>query len=340
MGFNEGALEIRISTRNGAGVAKGSPILVDYGPGFSMEVAARLVGGSNKNFRGALDATFASQRAALPEEADMNAEQAAREDAEAATAAEAERKRKAEADAREEEAAKRAKTEAAEKKKAEAAAKAATEAQAAGARGDQSPPGELVSVVSAPPCELRLAPEPCAPGVSAGARVLVACSTGPANKKLPKQLVLAKWSEHLTLSSRVKVGPAFELHSKCIVFSKEAQACLPIGQAFREQYQQYGQIFAYQAFPVGSLPKVLTKNEPDKEYRLDFSDAHFDSSRAIVGAAIEAARTAPGLQVVWMVKADAPKQWVKPYGVAIATTAQVHLAGAAEQYFVDGPPAA
>ena len=112
-GFNEGALEIRISTRNGAGVAKGSPILVDYGPGFSMEEAARLVGGSHKNFRGALDATFASQREALPEEAAMNAEQAAMEDADLATAAEAERKRKAEADAREEEAAKRAKTEAA-----------------------------------------------------------------------------------------------------------------------------------------------------------------------------------------------------------------------------------
>ena len=150
------------------------------------------------------------------------------EDADLATAAEAERKRKAEADAREEEAAKRAKTEAAEQKKAEVAAKAATEAQAAGSRGDQSPPGELVNVVSAPPCELRLAPEPCAPGVSAGARVLVACSTGPANKKLSKQLVLAKWPDHLKLSSRVEVGPAFELHPKSIVFSKETQACLPL----------------------------------------------------------------------------------------------------------------
>ena len=113
----------------------GSPILVDYGPGFSMEEAARLVGGSHKNFRGALDATFASRRAALPEGAAMKAEQAAMEDADLATAAEAERKRKAEADAREEEAAKRAKTEAAEQKKAEVVAKAATEAQAAGARG-------------------------------------------------------------------------------------------------------------------------------------------------------------------------------------------------------------
>ena len=153
--------------------------------GFSTEEAARLVGGSHKNFRGALDATFASQREALPEEAAMNAEQAAMEDADSATAAEADRKRKTEADAREEEAAKRAKTDAAEQKKGEVAAKAATEAQAAGARGDQSPPGELVSVVSAPPCELRLAPEPYAPGVPrSSAWLLVACSTGPANKKL------------------------------------------------------------------------------------------------------------------------------------------------------------
>ena len=265
----------------------------------------------------------------------MNAEQAAKEDADLATAAEAERKRKAEADAREEEAAKRAKTEAAEQKKAEVAAKAATEAQAAGARGDQSPPGELVSVVSAPPCELRLAPELCAPGVSAGARVLVACSTGPANKKLSKQLVLAKWSGHLKLSSRVEVGPAFGLHLNSIEFSKETHACLPLNQAFREQYQKYGQIFAYQASPVGSLPKVLTKNEPDKQYRLDFSDAHFDSAREIVGAAIEAARTAPGLQVVWMVQADEPQHMVKPYGIAIATAGQVLLAAGAEHYFVE-----
>ena len=71
----------------------------------------------------------------------------------------------------------------------------------------------------------------------------------------------------------MEVGPAFELHTKSIVFSKEALACLPIGQAFREQYQKYGQIFAYQAFPVGSLPKVLTKNEPDNMTTADASDA-------------------------------------------------------------------
>ena len=41
-GFNEGAFEIQIATRNGAGIAKGSPILIDYGPqcDFATLVAA------------------------------------------------------------------------------------------------------------------------------------------------------------------------------------------------------------------------------------------------------------------------------------------------------------
>ena len=84
----------------------------------------------------------------------------------------------------------------------------------------------------------------------------------------------------------------------------------------------------------------MTPRALGKECRLDFRHAAFDGTREIAREAIEAARTAPGLQVVWMVKADAPNQWVKPYGVAIATTAQVHLSGAAEHYFVDGSPAA
>ena len=314
---------------------------MDYGADFSMEEAARLVGGADRNFRGALDATFGAQRAALPADAATNAGEAAREDAEAEAAAEAGRKRKAEADSRAEEEAKRAKTEAEATKKAEADAEAAAAAQAVGARGDQAPPGQLVSALTAPPCELRLAPAGSgAPGVSAGAPVLVACSASPGNKKLPKHLVLAKWSENLSLSIRAEGGPAFELHPRSVVFSKEAPARLRIGKAFKDHYQSYGQIFGYQPFPVGSLPKALTPCAPGKEYRLDFRHAAFDGTREIVREAIEAARTAPGLQVVWMVKADAPNQWVKPYGVAIATTAQVHLAGAAEHYFVDGSPAA
>ena len=41
-----------------------------------------------------------------------------------------------------------------------------------------------------------------------------------------------------------------------------------------------------------------------------------------------------------MVRADERKEWVKPYGIAIATAGQVHLAAGAEHYFAEKKAAA
>jgi len=94
-GFNEGSLQILIHTRNGAGIAKGSPILLDYGPEF--HVAQRS---GRDAFRGALDAAFDAHRVLLPDEAAQHDETSTieREQAEqeAAELAQAKKKRKAE----------------------------------------------------------------------------------------------------------------------------------------------------------------------------------------------------------------------------------------------------
>ena len=73
---------------------------------------------------------------------------------------------------------------------------------------------------------------------------------------------------------------------------------------------------------------------------MDFSHASFASTRAVVIAAIEAARSAPRLQLVWMMRADEAKKWVKPYGIAIVAAGQLNLAAGAVHHFRDPPRAA
>ena len=121
-GFNEGALQVVISTRNGAGVAKGTQLLLDYGPDFDMAAAAQAV--TSKSFRGALDSVFDSQKKWLPAEA-AGHDAAAAEEAEAEKkAAEESRKREAE-EAQVAEAAKKAKADEDAKKAKEEAEEAA-----------------------------------------------------------------------------------------------------------------------------------------------------------------------------------------------------------------------
>ena len=169
---------------------------------------------------------------------------------------------------------------------------------------------DVVSVLANPPCELRLAP--AEPGVSAGSRVLSVASTATGSKKIGKHLVLAKWSDHLQLTSKVPDGPTFGVQPKTLVFVKETGTCAPLASAFTGPYAKYGQVYGYRAFPAGMPPKTLTPATPGRELRLDFSHASFASTRAVVIAAIEAARSALGLQLVWMMRAEKAKQWVIP----------------------------
>ena len=92
-GFNEGALELVIRTRNGVNVGKDTPVLLDCGPDFDPNKFPAGAG-----FEGALDVTFKSMAVALPAEAEEREVQKQAEAAEAALEAESEKKRKADAE--------------------------------------------------------------------------------------------------------------------------------------------------------------------------------------------------------------------------------------------------
>jgi len=238
-GFNEGSLQIHICTRNGAGVAKGSPILLDYGPEFQ---APQRSGGDT--FRGALDAVFGANRLLLPDEAaehdetsNKEREQAAVE--EAAVVAEAEAKRKAEEQLQQEKSKNRRRLRRQKSKK--------SKRRRPRPQSSQRPCGGtrqrlLVNALAAPKCELRLVD---------AKKSLAIVSLETSSKKIAKHTLLAKWSENSTLSTRVEAGVAWSVQPKDLIFCKESESCMTLAKAFKEHYQAFGLVFGYVGFPVG-----------------------------------------------------------------------------------------
>ena len=319
-GFNEGALELRISTRNQAGVAKGSPLLIDYGPAWAPPRA----GAARVAFKGALDAIFDQQKDFLPEDAKEHEEAEEAEAAAAASAAaieaQAEAKRKAEREAEVAEAKRRKR----EEEGAAAAAKAAAAALAAGVAAADAKPGQFVAAVAQPPSELRLlgAGAATGAGVVCGAQqgaasTLALLSLGSANKRLPKHTILAEWRDRVGMSTKSESGPPWAVQPKDLVILRETRSLVTMASAMRDQYSAYGQIFGYHAFPKGSSPKSYTAVAGQKPYRLDFSADSFAAQRDMIAQAIEVARTAPGLALAWVVKGDEGKQWVRPCGSGV-----------------------
>ena len=76
----------------------------------------------------------------------------------------------------------------------------------------------------------------------------------------------------------------------------------------RRVAQCIGRRLRYEALPVGLQPLVL-----------------FSDTRNILLTAIEVARSAAGAQLVWTVKGDDVKKWVRPCGIAIVSTSLVVL---------------
>ena len=312
-GFNEGALELQIATRNGAGIAKGSPIVMDYGPHGVFACGASAGG---VRIASALSALFEQQRVSLPGEAAEHDSQKTEEAAVLAEAKEAdeaaERKRKADEDAQEEEAKKRkVEEEEAKKKKAEA-----EEARAAGVRGDADQNGTLIQKVASPSSELRLIEHESK---------LVLVTLENTNKKMAKNSVLAQWSHHVNLTSKTEQGLAWSVKPKDIVLVKECSSLMTVQKAMSQHYGTYQQIFGYQTFVAGSCPKELVPLNTSKQYRLDFAHASFNSCRAAITAAIEVARTAEQCQCVWILRADETKKWVRPCGIALVNNGQIIL---------------
>ena len=110
---------------------------------------------------------------------------------------------------------------------------------------------------------------------------------------------------------------------------------MTLAKAFKEHYHGFGQVYGYTPFPTGSLPKVLVPLAPGKEYRMDFSHQSFADTRSQVLSAMEAARSAPGLLLLWIMKADGSNKWVRPGGLAVVAENMVNLPAMGAHRFVE-----
>ena len=317
MGFNDGALQLVIATRNGAGVGKGAPLLADYGEDFDKDLADTQAPPSKK-LKGALDILFEEHKTALPDEA-RDHEAASLEEAaaelEAADMEDAERKRKAQEELAAE-AAKKAKLDEEKMKKKQKDEQAAA-ALATVAAEKEKDNGTLINTLSGVPCEFRVNEDK-----------LLLLSTEPAPKKVPKHTTLMQWTKHVKVTSKTTpftLAFKYELEPKSLIYCKESEKITTLSNACQNEYKGFGTIFGYTSFVAGSLPKLLVKLNSATEYSLDLGHESIQSTFANAAKVIELARGAPGLKIVWMMKMDNAKKWVHPCGLMLCTLQQVNL---------------
>jgi len=182
-----------------------------------------------------------------------------------------------------------------------------------------------LATLSTPPCEFRLARD-------ATPQNLFLQSTAPGNKKLPKFSVLLRVNENTTLSTKVTSGPIWELSVDHLVYLKESQKVVKVREAMKLDYSEFPAVFAYEKFAPGHPPKALVRADT-KVWRLDLGHASLKETRNDIEAAIELARTTPGLGAYWILKKDENKQYVKPGGIAIVSTSQVIIPGLSAHSF-------
>ena len=149
------------------------------------------------------------------------------------------------------------------------------------------------------------------------------------SKKVAKNAVLTQWEKNVSMTSKPGEGLAWSARPTDDVLIKETGGIMTFKKAMKDPYKLFGQIFGYEAFVAGTMPKelkpVTTSNNIHKQYRVDFTHDSFKSCRGAITAAIEAARKAEKCQCVWMVRGDNDKKWVRPCGIAIVSNSQIIL---------------
>ncbi len=138
---------------------------------------------------------------------------------------------------------------------------------------------------------------------------LVVRSAADAKKKLGADTILAVWSGGSSLSSSVSEGLEHQLTFKTDVADKNTIKRVKLD--IREN-APVTDIFGYEAFPAGSIPKVFVK-KGNKSQRWDYAG----TDQATVGATVAAARNCSATIPLSVVRRDPAKLRVEPRGVAI-----------------------
>lgn len=313
-GFND-SLRVVVSTRTGGGIGAGQPVVLNYGPGFDLNVA-RLV--SDDAYLGALDRLFADQRSRLPEVAERNDEQK-QEEEEARTAAEEEAKREA-AEASRAAAAKLAaelKEEEEAKKAAEAEAKTAAEEEAKRKRrqvavgGCDDPEMKRAKIEKVDPILAKLSTSPCVLILSSDNKLVLRNPTDT-NKKVSSDTILVAWSTGTSLSTSLSEGFEYKLGFKSDVINQKTMKRMKMDKFISESGQPVREIFGFEPFPPGSVPKILIK-KGNKIIRW----AYTGEDEAVAKKAVESARNSSVVSPLWIVRRSEGKQRVEPCGLAL-----------------------
>ena len=160
--------------------------------------------------------------------------------------------------------------------------------------------------------------------VSNGQLILV--NTSATNKKVPADTILVSWCEGSSLNTKRETGFEYKMTFKEDIVGKEIGKRIKLDKYIKEYCQGVSEIFGYEPFPSGSIPKMLVKKSSSKIHRWDYTG----SDKEMVERAIEAARNCPVVSPLWQVRYVAARKRVEPNGLTLVLMKSQQVPGGGE----------
>ena len=181
-----------------------------------------------------------------------------------------------------------------------------------------------INSLNNPPCDL------VARNTPSGATRLLLVSLDSSNKKLMKETVMYTWTKHMMLSTRAPPDNiAYTLTPKTLVLCDVTLSVMSVAKCAKNA--AVVQIWGYQAFPAGAVPKVLTPLR-DVTHRLSLKDTMPEPERVRNLGWLRVARDLIHAQVFWVMTAKTENglKILEPKGVALINPKQIVLHGGKE----------
>lgn len=333
-GFNRDALSLVVATRNGAGIAPGADIVVNYGAHFDFGVGKNL--GSDVAFKGVLDSLFERQKrlgqdpCAEDEPANKKAKQDEEKKAkdEAKQDEEAKKKKVDEAKAMEADVKKRKQEDEAKKKQEDEAKKKKQDHD----EGGKTPTAEKAEATAAS----------AASGSQADGEVIFSHSLFKLHKTASKWRMLAAMDSNKKIAkytlvhycgdgrvskvSKVvasQIAIKYQITSKMLVLEKSTNQIMMLSAFVESQRPPVKLIYGCEPFSAaGVMPKGPLKTVADLTFECN--------AQGMAAALKDIAANLKQLQVVWAFRYDASQNQASPCGLAVITAGQIILPGKGE----------
>ena len=141
----------------------------------------------------------------------------------------------------------------------------------------------------------------------------VLVSGSASNTKLPKDAKLVMYDKNSTLTPKLETGYVYDVGCQTNVHVRSIGKIMTLAKAIQLHFPKCTNVFGYNSFPAGAVPKVFVESAAEKAFRFTLKEGDAQLANKV----IDCARGANGLQVLWFMGYEEAKCMLMPKGICI-----------------------